>query len=62
MSGTSNSKGDPRVHLAMNLVLSTLFSWVVVSGLAFIGQIEFAWVTVALLALLIAVVTHLVIR
>ena len=62
MSGTSNSKGDPRVLLVMNLVLSTLFSWVIISGLAFVGQIEFEWATVALLALVIAVVTHLVIR
>lgn len=62
MSGTSNSKGDPRVLLAMNLVLSTLFSWVVVSGLSFVGTLTFSWGTVALLALLIAVITHLVIH
>lgn len=62
MSDTSKSSGDPRVLLAMNLVLSTLFAWVVVSGLAFVGTVAFSWGTVALLALVIAVVTYFVIH
>lgn len=40
------SEGDIRVVLAMNAILSFLFSWGVVSGLAFIGVLSFDWRTV----------------
>ncbi|WP_435177385.1 hypothetical protein [Halorussus sp. AFM4] len=58
----ANSKGDPRVLLVMNLVLSTAFATAVVWGLSFIDMVAFTWRNVAVLAGLLVVVTHLVTR
>jgi hypothetical protein len=55
-------QGDPRVLLAMNLVLSTLFCYVVVRGLDFIGAVEFTWPLVAGTTAVLVIVTHLVTR
>jgi hypothetical protein len=56
----TESQGDPRVLLAMNLVLSSLFAWVVVWGLSFIDVLGFSWLRVAGLAFLLVVVTYAV--
>lgn len=58
----ANSQGDPRVLLAMNLVLSSAFSALVVWGLSFVGILEFGWQPVAVLAALLVIVTHIVVR
>jgi hypothetical protein len=56
----TESQGDPRVLLVMNLVLSSLFAWVVVWGLSFIDVLAFSWLRVAGLAFLLVVVTYAV--
>lgn len=55
------SEGDPRVLFVMNLVLSFLFSSVVVGGLAFIGMMDFSWGTVGLVTAGVMILTYLVI-
>ena len=57
-----DSPGDPRVHLLINLVLSVLFAWTVVWGLSFISKMEFSFETVAMLAGVLMVITHLATR
>ncbi|RJS97055.1 hypothetical protein [Halococcus sp. IIIV-5B] len=51
--------GDIRVLVAIDLVLSTIFSTLVVWGLSFVGSLTFSWVTVGLATLLLALVTYL---
>lgn len=58
----STSKGDPRVHLVMNLVLSGVFSTVVVWGLSAIADFSFGWDKVGVLTLVLAIVTYIVTR
>ena len=55
------SQGDIRVLLVMDLVLSTVFGAVVVRGLSVLDVLAFAWRTVALVALAVAVLTYLVV-
>ena len=57
-----DSQGDPRVHLVMNLVLSTVFAAVVVFGLSLIGVAPFTPTNVAIGALSIAILTFVVLR
>lgn len=57
-----SSDGDPRVLFVMNLVLSFVFSWGVVSGLEFIGVIEFSWGRVAVATGVLMILTYMVIR
>lgn len=57
-----SSRGDPRVLFVMNLVLSTLFCYVVVRGLDFIGVVGFSWPLVAGTTAVLVIVTHLVTR
>lgn len=52
--------GDPRVHAVMNLVLSLVFASLIVTGLAFVGLVDYSWTAVALLAALLMVLTYLV--
>lgn len=59
-AGVSSSEGDPRVLLAMNAVLSTLFAWTIVWGLSFLGFVEFGIINVATAAILVFAVTYLV--
>jgi len=56
------SDGDPRVHLAMNAVLSGLFSYVVLRGYEFAGGAAFTWRNFALLTLALMALTFLVVR
>lgn len=58
----STSRGDPRVHLVINLVLSALFAWVVVWGLSYISDLSFSLETVAMLTGVLMVLTYLVTR
>lgn len=55
------SEGDLRVHVVMNLVLSFLFSGVVVQGLAFVDLAEFSWTNVGLATALLFLVTWVVV-
>ncbi|PCR91414.1 hypothetical protein [Natrinema ejinorense] len=59
-AGVSSSQGDPRVLLAMNAVLSTLFAWTIVWGLSYLGAIEFGFVNVATAAIVLFAMTYLV--
>jgi len=59
-AGVSSSRGDPRVLLAMNAVLSTLFGWTVVWGLSFLDVLEFSLINVATAAILLFALTYLV--
>ena len=58
----TTSQGDPRVHLVMNLVLSTLFASVVVWGLSFLDIVPFTLRNVAIGALGLALLTFVVLR
>ncbi|QLK26988.1 hypothetical protein HYG81_05100 [Natrinema zhouii] len=59
-AGVSSSQGDPRVLLAMNAVLSTLFAWTIVWGLSFLGFLDFGIINVATAAILVFAMTYLV--
>ncbi|WP_222918049.1 hypothetical protein [Natrinema sp. SYSU A 869] len=59
-AGASSSQGDPRVLIAMNAVLSTLFAWSIVWGLSFLDVLEFGFVNVATAAILLFAMTYLV--
>lgn len=54
------SKGDPRVLLVLNLVLSGVFSLVVVWGLAYATAMTFSWRNVAIATAVLMVLTHIV--
>lgn len=58
----ANSKGDPRVLLLLNFVLSAAFSFVLVSALSFVDVMEFGWRAVAATTLGLMVLTSLVVR
>ncbi|WIV67980.1 hypothetical protein [Natrialbaceae archaeon AArc-T1-2] len=60
--GLESSRGDPRVVLALNALLSTAFAWTVVWGLDLLGVMTFSLVNVATGALLLFVVTYVVTR
>lgn len=51
--------GDIRVLLALDLLLSFVFSTVVVSGLAFVDIVPFTWGRVAVATVALAVLTYL---
>lgn len=53
------SEGDIRVLLVMDLILSVMFSYVIIWGLSFIGVLTFSWWTVALATVIIALLTYL---
>lgn len=54
------SEGDIRVVLGLNAVLSFLFSWAVISGLAFIDVMTFNWRTVWLATAVLFVFSYFV--
>lgn len=54
------AEGDIRVVLAMNAVLSLLFTWTVMAGLDFIGMVSFNWRTVALAAAVLFLFSYMV--
>lgn len=55
------SKGDPRVLLAMNFVLSFVFATAVIGGLDFINVVVFEWTTVGVATLALVIVTYFVV-
>ena len=59
-AGASGTQGDPRVLVAMNVVLSTAFAVTVVWGLSYVGSVEFTLVNVATGAILLAAVSYAV--
>ncbi len=52
------SQGDPRVLFVLNVVLSLLFSYLVVWGLDFIGAVEFTLLNLVLATGVLVVATH----
>ena len=59
-AGASGTRGDPRVLVAMNVVLSTVFAATVVWGLSYLGAAEFTLVNVATGAVLLVIVLYVV--
>ncbi|KDS90492.1 hypothetical protein FK85_13665 [Halorubrum saccharovorum] len=57
--GVEESKGDPRLVLLLNAVLSAWFAWVVVWGLDRLGVTALNAANVGTLALIIFGVTYL---
>ncbi|GGK58090.1 hypothetical protein GCM10009067_08230 [Haloarcula sebkhae] len=56
--GASGSQGDPRVLIAMNVVLSTVFAATIVWGLSVIGAAELTAINVATGAILLFALTY----
>lgn len=59
-AGAEQSKGDPRVVLALNVVLSTLFAVTIAWGMGFVGFLEFNVVNTATIAILLFAVAYAV--
>jgi hypothetical protein len=57
-AGASGTRGDPRVLLAMNVLLSTGFAATVVWGLSVLGAAEFSLINVATGAILLFALTY----
>lgn len=55
------SQGDPRVLFVLNLLLSGLFSALIVFGLSFLGVISYSWRTVGMATAVLMVVTWVVV-
>ncbi|AGN01659.1 hypothetical protein L593_08570 [Salinarchaeum sp. Harcht-Bsk1] len=53
------SRGDPRVHFVMNLVLSGLFAYIVLWGLDLLGVVGFTLTRLATATLLLMVLTYI---
>ncbi|WP_323172234.1 hypothetical protein [Natrialba sp. PRR66] len=60
--GLESSSGDPRLLVVLNAVLSGLFAWWLVWGADTIGMIEFSLATVAVVAVGLFVLTHVMTR
>lgn len=52
------SEGDPRVLFVLNVILSFVFSYLVVWGLDFLGAVDFSLLNLALATVLLVVATH----
>ncbi|MXR50695.1 hypothetical protein GRX03_03610 [Halovenus sp. WSH3] len=55
------SDGDPRVLFVMNLALSTLFSYIVLRGLDLLRTLEFTYVRLAVLTVVIMAATQILV-
>jgi hypothetical protein len=53
------SQGDIRVLLVLDIILSFLFSLMVVSGLAYVDLATFTWGNVAMATAVLALITYL---
>lgn len=53
------SQGDIRVLLVLDLVLSFVFSLLVISGLEYVDMATFSWPNVAVATLALALMTYL---
>lgn len=58
--GLQSSKGDPRVALLLNAVLSLLFAWTAVAGLDLIGVVELTLGNVVTGAVVVFALTYVV--
>jgi high-affinity Fe2+/Pb2+ permease len=58
----TDAEGDPRVILALNLLLSSAFAWLVVWGLSALDVAAYTAVNVATLAVVLVGVTYLITR
>ncbi len=58
--GIDASQGDPRVLLAINVVLSTLFGWTIIGGLSVLDLATFDLLNVATAAIIVFAVTYFV--
>lgn len=58
----ADAEGDPRVVLALNLLLSSAFAWLVVWGLSMLGVAAYTAVNAATLAAVLVGVTYLITR
>ncbi|WP_248517897.1 hypothetical protein [Salinarchaeum laminariae] len=54
------SRGDPRVHFVMNLLLSAAFVYMLLRGLEFLDVVAFSLVRFAIGTLLLMAITHVV--
>lgn len=59
--GVEDSKGDPRLVLLLNAILSTWFAWTVLWGLDLLDVVTFSAQNVAALALIIFALTYVVV-
>ncbi len=59
--GLEASKGDPRLVLALNAVLSAWFGWTVVWGLDLLDVVSYTLPNVAVAAILVFTVTYLIV-
>lgn len=58
----ADAEGDPRVILALNLLLSSAFAWLAVWGLSVLDVAAYTPINVATLAAVLVGVTYLVTR
>lgn len=58
----ARSRGDPRVLFVMNLVLSAVFCYVALRGLALIDMIPFSWELFAAGTIVLMALTYVVTR
>ena len=60
--GLESSEGDPRVLVVLNAVLSAAFAWLLVWGADLVGFVEYSLANVAVVAIGLFVLTHVVTR
>ena len=56
-----DSKGDPRVHFVMNLILSSIFAYIVLWGLDLIGALEFSTLRLVLATIILMGLTQVLV-
>ncbi|GAB7009782.1 hypothetical protein [Halorubrum trueperi] len=59
--GVENSKGDPRVLLLLNAILSTWLAWTTIWGLDLLDVVAFSVQNVATLALIVFALTYVMV-
>ena len=59
--GLEESKGDPRFVLLLNGVMSTWYAWTVIWGADILGLVEYTFVNVATLAIVLFALTYVVV-
>ncbi|ELY93415.1 hypothetical protein C483_05598 [Natrialba hulunbeirensis JCM 10989] len=60
--GLESSAGDPRLLIVLNAILSALFAWWLVWGAALVGALEYSLATVAVVAVGLFLLTHVMTR
>jgi len=59
--GLADSKGDPRLILLLNAVLSSWFAWTVIWGADLLNLVEYTLTNVATLAIVLFALTYVVV-